>query len=96
MMQNTRDLPSSSPEGLLSSTDLAAAVEARLRESAYLELRRLSCNVHENIVRLKGHVSSYYMRQIAQTLLEGLDGATKIDYQLEVIGRRLPREPLSV
>jgi osmotically-inducible protein OsmY len=67
------------------------AAVRRLRDSAYLELRRVNCTVENKILRLHGCVSSYYIRQLAQTMLKGLEGVEGIDNQLEVIQRRVPR-----
>ena len=36
-------------------------------------------------------VSSYYLRQMAQALMQGLEGVEAIDNQLEVIPGRLPK-----
>lgn len=69
----------------------AEAAAARLRQGLYLELRQVVCSLHAGILRLQGHVSSYYLRQIAQTLVQGLDGVEAIDNQLEVTPGRLPK-----
>lgn len=64
---------------------LLDAADQRLRVSPYLELRRVTCSFHEGVLTLTGHVSSYYLRQIAQTLLRGLAGVQAIDNRLAVI-----------
>jgi len=70
---------------------IADAVAARLRQAPYLELRHVNCTFQEGILYLQGHVSSYYLRQIAQALIQGLEGVEAIDNQLEVIPGRLPK-----
>jgi hypothetical protein len=50
----------SSLEGLT-----AVAAEARLLNSPYLELRRVSCEFHEGVLTLRGNVPRYYLKQIA-------------------------------
>jgi osmotically-inducible protein OsmY len=57
---------------------------ARLRRSPYPELRRVACEFHEGLLRLHGRVPSYYLKQIAQTVVRGLDGVEEIHNQLEV------------
>ncbi len=63
-------------------------VEARaascLRTSPYAEIRLVACEFHEGMLRLWGRVPSYYMKQIAQTVVLGIDGVEEIHNQLEV------------
>ena len=66
---------------------------ARLRQAPYLELRHVNCTFHDGILILQGQVSSYYLRQMAQTVVQGLEGVEAIDNQLEVIPGRLPKHP---
>lgn len=72
---------------------IAVAAMARLRQAPYLELRHVNCTLRQNILHLQGQVSSYYLRQMAQALIQGLEGVEAIDNQLEVIPGRLPRHP---
>ena len=60
----------------------------RLRNSKYLELRRISCIVQGKVLCLYGVVSSYYLRQIAQAMLSGLEGVEEIYNRLEVVFHR--------
>jgi len=53
----------------------------------------VNCTVRHNILYLQGQVSSYYLRQMAQALIQGLEGVEAIDNQLEVIPGRLPKHP---
>jgi hypothetical protein len=66
--------------------------EERMRQSSYLELRRIVCHVHEGVLTLIGRVSSYYLRQVAQASVLGLDGIEAIDNRLEVVPARLAHE----
>jgi osmotically-inducible protein OsmY len=61
-----------------------SAAEARLRKSAYVELRRVSCEYHEGALTLRGRVSSYYLKQMAQSLVSELEGVLEINNQLDV------------
>jgi osmotically-inducible protein OsmY len=78
-------------ETMADAAALAEAAAARLRQAPYLELRQVACAWHDGVLQLQGHVSSYYLRQIAQTLVQGLEGVEAIDNQLEVIPGRLPK-----
>ncbi len=70
---------------------ISESAAARLRQGPYLELRQAAISWQKGILALRGHVSSYYLRQIAQTLVQGLDGVEAIDNQLEVLPGRLPK-----
>lgn len=61
-----------------------AAAEARLRQSAYPEVRRVTCRFREGVLTLQGRVSSYYLKQIAQTLVFRVEGLVAIDNRLDV------------
>jgi hypothetical protein len=39
-----------------------------LKASGYAELGRLACEYHEGMLVLRGTVSSYYMKQLAQQI----------------------------
>ena len=48
-------------------------------------LRRVSCDVCQGVVTLSGRVPSFYLKQLAQTIVLGLvSGAWVIDNPLEV------------
>jgi hypothetical protein len=68
--------------------ELLEVAEARLRHSSYLELRGICCDFHNGALTLLGSVSSYYLRQVAQSLVLGLDGIEIIDNRLQVVAAR--------
>ncbi len=61
------------------------AAESRLLRSPYVELRRISCEFREGILTLRGCVSSYYLKQIAQNLVGQLAGVMEIDNRVNVL-----------
>lgn len=69
----------------------AESAALRLRQAPYLELRQVVCSFQHGVLQLQGNVSSYYLRQVAQALVQGLDGVEAIDNQLEVVPGRLPK-----
>ena len=69
-----------SKENLLVQAD----AQSRLRQSGYLQLHLVSCEFHEGVLTLRGRVSSFYLKQVAQTLIRGLDGVGEINNRLEV------------
>src|SRR5262249_1995522 len=76
--------------------DLEEAASLRLRQSAYLELRRIGCAVEGKVLRLHGYVSSYYLRQMAQAVVQGLKGVETIDNQLGVLPAHITREQVGL
>ncbi len=62
--------------------DRASAV---LRSSCYHPVRHVSCEVRERVLILRGRVPSFYLKQIAQTVVRDLlsDGLV-IDNRVEV------------
>lgn len=66
-------------------------ITRRLQTSPYLSIRRVTCRFHEGMLRLQGRVPSYYLKQIAQTMVLEMDGVDEIDNQLEVMTPPAPR-----
>ena len=56
-----------------------------LRLSPYSPVRRVTCKVFRKVIVLQGRVPSFYMKQIAQTVVRGLpQGSWRIENQLKV------------
>jgi osmotically-inducible protein OsmY len=70
--------------------------ENRLRHSGHLALRDIACEAREGVLRLRGRVPSYYLKQIAQAIVAEVEGVVAVINQIEVavsgnrpaIGRR--------
>ena len=58
--------------------------QSRLRTSGYHELHLVSCEFHEGVLTLRGHVSTFHLKQVAQTLIRDVDGVGEINNRLEV------------
>jgi BON domain-containing protein len=56
----------------------------RLQSAGYLALRNVSCKVHEGVVHLHGRVPSYYLKQVAQTVISDVEGIYGIVNHIEV------------
>jgi len=63
---------------------IEAAAQSRLRTSGYHQLRLISCEFHEGVLTLRGHVSSFHLKQVAQTLIRTMAGVGEINNRLEV------------
>lgn len=61
------------------------AAENRLRDSSHLFLRHVECDFHQGQLLLNGKVPSFYLKQLAQTLLQDVQGVERIDNRLAVV-----------
>ena len=61
-----------------------AAAEARFRSSPYPCLHRITCSWHDGVLTLQGRVPSYYLKQIAQTLVIAMMEGLKVNNELVV------------
>ena len=61
-----------------------AEAQARLHKSGYHELHLVSCEFHEGVLTLRGSVSSYHLKQLAQELIRQVDDAEEVNNRLEV------------
>ena len=67
-----------------------AEAQSRLRKSGYHELCLVSCDFHEGVLTLRGCVSSFYLKQVAQELIRRLDGVEEVNNRLEVVAPPCP------
>jgi osmotically-inducible protein OsmY len=61
-----------------------AEAQSRLCTSGYYELQLVSCDFHEGVLTLRGRVSRFYLKQVAQELIRRMDGAEEVNNRLEV------------
>ena len=69
---------------------IRAMVESQMRHSGYYELHHISCSFHEGVLILRGCVSSYYLKQLAQSLVCQVPGVEEVNNRLEVVPPPLP------
>jgi osmotically-inducible protein OsmY len=50
----------------------------RLRRSPYLPVRLLACEFDRGVLRLRGRLSSFYQKQLAQEAVAGLSGVEEV------------------
>jgi osmotically-inducible protein OsmY len=79
--------PQRKKESLAEDPDDAIAITAtqRLRSSHNMELKRILCEVCTGILTIRGRVSSYYLKQLAQELVRPLAGVNRIVNDLEIV-----------
>ena len=58
--------------------------QRQLRESAYYSIRSVRCDFHEGVLTLRGCLSTYYLKQVAQTLVAKVEGVQLINNRVEV------------
>jgi osmotically-inducible protein OsmY len=59
-------------------------VEDALQTCGYRDLFGLQCECNEGVITLVGHVGSYFLKQMAQTVVGRVEGVTRINNQLQV------------
>ncbi len=69
-----------------SSTTQVVLADAmrQLRKSNYHQLTRVDCDFHAGVLTLRGTVSSYYLKQIAQSRVRRIPGVESIVNRLQV------------
>ena len=66
-----------------------AEAKTQLMMSAYAPVRRVSCEFEAGVLTLRGQVPTYFLKQIAQTVvLNRLEGIVEINNRLEVARER--------
>jgi len=65
--------------------DPAKFAQAKLAASPYAPLRRLTCDSHEGVLSIRGQVSSFYLKQLAQTAVRGVPGVEEVNNQVQVV-----------
>ncbi len=63
---------------------IAELAECQLRGNSYLALRNISCELHEGVLTLRGCVPTYYLKQMAQTVVSALPGVPTIINLIDV------------
>jgi hypothetical protein len=70
----------------ISLHELAEAARRRLKNTSYHRIRGLSCECDERgVLYLRGRLSSYYQKQLAQEAVAGLPGIVGIVNHAEVV-----------
>jgi osmotically-inducible protein OsmY len=78
-----RDAPSAPPPAHR-PPHAAEAAERRLRQQPYLALREVSCACRDGVLTLRGHLPSYYLKQLAQEAVADTPGVGRVENQIDV------------
>jgi hypothetical protein len=57
----------------------------RLRESPYRELRDVTCDFHEGELTLQGRVPSFFLKQVAQSIVFVMERVDIINNRIDVV-----------
>jgi osmotically-inducible protein OsmY len=64
--------------------EIAEAANERLRNSPYRALRAISCEYDQGVLLLRGHVPSFYQKQLAQEAVAAVSGVIEVVNRIEV------------
>lgn len=64
----------------------AETAEKIYRTSPYHSLRRLRCSFADGVLVISGRLPSFFMKQLAQTAVQHIDGVERIENRVEVAG----------
>src|SRR3954447_10141027 len=56
-----------------------------LRSNAYLALKNVTCDYHEGVLTLRGCLPTYYLKQVAQSVVAHVEGVQRIVNEIEVV-----------
>jgi hypothetical protein len=81
-------------DGCSERCEVANAVRVCLRKSPYSEIRNLSYDFDHGVLVLRGRLSSYYEKQLAQVVIARLPGISQLVNEIEVATAPQPQDCL--
>ena len=72
--------------GAATVLDAGAVAENRLCRHHYLALRHVSCAYRDGVLTLRGCLPTYYLKQIAQAVVAGIEGVERIKNEIVIVG----------
>ncbi len=67
------------------ANQILALAKDRIRHDSHLSIQRIWCEYKGMRLYLRGHVPSYYLKQLAQTAVSGLEGVSQVVNEIEVL-----------
>lgn len=74
----------SQPPGKSNGARIVEMAAERLRAKDYRFSRCVTCEYREGVLILRGSVPTYYLKQLAQTAVDGTPGVLQIDNRIDV------------
>ncbi|MFO0903079.1 MAG: BON domain-containing protein [Pirellulales bacterium] len=68
--------------------NIVEEAERRLQAGPYPVLRQIGCEFCDGVLILRGAVGSFYLKQMAQTLVSRIPGVSRVENQLNVASAR--------
>jgi hypothetical protein len=69
---------------IIPSHEVIQAAKDRLRKTPYPALGALSCEYDQGVLFLRGHLPTFYQKQLAQEAVFGLAGVVQVVNETEV------------
>jgi osmotically-inducible protein OsmY len=85
---SARAIAGSPEENYGLSTRIADLARQRLGGTSYQFLRFVDCCFQNGVLTLRGRVPSFYLKQMAQSLLANIEGVDRIDNRVDVVSPR--------
>ena len=63
---------------------VAELATCELRRSSYLALRSVRCTYRDGVLTLRGRLYSFYLKQVAQSLVRDLASVRRVENEIEV------------
>jgi hypothetical protein len=73
----------------LAIASIVNRARSHLQTSSHFSLRGVVCDYRGGALRLRGHVPSYYLKQVAQSLLTSISGEYPVQNELVVCAKRV-------
>lgn len=70
------------------ATQVARQAKERLGSTSYHFLRFVDCRFQNGVLTLRGRVPSFYLKQVAQSVLTNIEGVDRIDNRVDVVSPR--------
>jgi osmotically-inducible protein OsmY len=83
-MHATATLDQTPTVAIYSADAVAEEAERILMGSPYRHLRRVRCSYHDGILTLHGHVPSFFLKQMAQSVVSRVDGVRRVNNEIKV------------
>lgn len=83
-MHTATELETSESLAVMGLDPLAEKAMRVLAESGYSDLRKLRCDCHDGVMSIRGHLPSYFLKQMAQTLVSRIQGVRRVSNQILV------------
>jgi osmotically-inducible protein OsmY len=71
-------------EELVMRERIEESAQGRLLGSSYFALRNVGCVYRDGVLTLRGSLPTYYLKQMAQSLVAETEGVTAVVNQIEV------------